>query len=62
MASKVLVYALSAIAMLLSALIIINDVSIQDVGSDLIIRDMALAILGIAIGVAAPLLYKKFQS
>ncbi|MFB6490166.1 MAG: hypothetical protein TU35_002775 [Thermoproteus sp. AZ2] len=62
MALKALVYALSAVAILIGALIIVNDMSIQDVGSSLLIRDLALAVLGIAIGIAAPLLYRKFQS
>lgn len=64
MASRgVLVYALSAAAILIGLLILLNDLSFwSTLSSDALMRDIALAALGFAIGVAAPLLYRKFSS
>ncbi len=59
----VLVYVLSAVAVLIGLLILLNDLSFWDVlPAETITRDVALVALSFAIGVAAPLLYRKFSS
>lgn len=59
----VLVYILSALSILIGILILLNDLNFWGVlPESILIRDMALVALGVAIGVAAPLLYRKFSS
>ncbi|MGC8582968.1 MAG: hypothetical protein ACP5KY_02340 [Thermoproteus sp.] len=59
----VLVYALSALSILIALLIVLNDVSLAgEIGENIWIRDLALAAVGFAVGVAAPILYRRFSS
>ncbi|CCC82711.1 hypothetical protein [Thermoproteus tenax] len=62
-ARSVLVYVLSAVAALTGLIIIINDISLANVlSNDIVIRDVALGGLGIAVGIIAPILYRKYSS
>jgi|GEM_PF-1339174 hypothetical protein len=59
----VLIYALSAVAILIGLLIVLNDISLAgEIGRSTWIRDMALAAVGFAVGIAAPILYRRFSS
>ncbi|AEA12845.1 hypothetical protein TUZN_1369 [Thermoproteus uzoniensis 768-20] len=59
----VLVYVLSALSILIALLIVLNDVSLAgEIGENIWIRDLALAAVGFAVGVAAPILYRRFSS
>ncbi len=58
-----MVYALSALSILIALLIVLNDVSLAgEIGENIWIRDLALAAVGFAVGVATPILYRRFSS
>ncbi|MEL9990406.1 MAG: hypothetical protein QXP98_01355 [Thermoproteus sp.] len=62
-AKGVLVYALSAVSILVGVLIILNDLYLMSyLQSNILIRDMALAAVGLAVGIIAPILYRKYSS
>lgn len=63
MASRgALVYALSAVSIIISLLILLNDLALLgEIGEAALARDLALVALGLAVGAAAPILYKKFS-
>lgn len=57
-----LVYALSAVSIIISLLILLNDLTLLgEIGEAVLARDLALVALGLAVGAAAPILHKKFS-
>ncbi|MEZ0248288.1 MAG: hypothetical protein ABWJ97_03345 [Thermoproteus sp.] len=62
-AKGALVYALSAVSILVGVLIVLNDIYLMSyLQSDVLLRDMALAAVGFVVGVIAPILYRKYSS
>lgn len=61
MVSKPVVYALSAVAVALGLLFLVDSISSPSLDPAILIRNLATAVLAIALGIAAPILIKKFQ-
>jgi len=61
MVSKPVVYALSAVAVALGLLFLVDSISSPSLDPVILIRNLATAVLAIALGIAAPLLIKRFQ-
>jgi len=61
MVSKPVVYAISAVAVTLGLLFLVDSISSPSLDPAILIRNLATAVLAIALGIAAPLLIKRFQ-
>ena len=61
MVSKPVVYAISAVAVVLGLLFLVDSISSPSLDPAILIRNLATAVLAIALGIAAPLLIKRFQ-
>jgi len=61
MVSKPAVYALSAVAVALGLLFLVDSISSPSRDPAILIRNLATAILAIALGIATPILIKRFQ-
>jgi hypothetical protein len=59
---KPLVYGLSAVAIVLGFLFLISTLSAPSLDPVIYARDLITSVLAIVLGVAAPLLIKKFAS
>jgi len=59
--SKALVYLLSALAVSLGALILLSLLTAPSLDPLVNARDAAISLTAISLGVAAPLLHKKFK-
>ncbi|MCU7788514.1 hypothetical protein ODS41_11390 [Pyrobaculum sp. 3827-6] len=62
MNTKPLVYALSAVAIILGALFLISTISAPSLDPLILARDLITSILAIVLGVVAPLLIRKFTA
>ncbi|MGC8994533.1 MAG: hypothetical protein ACP5J0_03950 [Pyrobaculum sp.] len=62
MNTKPLVYALSAVAIILGALFLISTISAPSLDPLIFARDLVTSILAIVLGVVAPLLIRKFTT
>ena len=62
MNTKPLVYGLSAVAVVLGFLFLISTLSAPSLDPVIFARDLITSVLAIVLGVAAPLLIKKFAS
>jgi uncharacterized membrane-anchored protein len=62
MNTKPLVYGLSAVVVVLGFLFLINTLSAPSLDPVIFARDLITSVLAIVLGVAAPLLIKKFAS
>jgi len=62
MNTKPLVYGLSAVAVVLGFLFLISTLSAPSLDPVIYARDLITSVLAIVLGVAAPLLIKKFAS
>jgi len=61
MVSKPVVYAISAVAVALGLLFLVDSISSPSLDPAIFIRNLATAVLAIALGIAAPILLKRFQ-
>ncbi|MCI4446298.1 MAG: hypothetical protein JHC20_00025 [Pyrobaculum sp.] len=59
---KPLIYGLSAVAVVLGILFLISTLSAPSLDPVIFARDLITSVLAIVLGVAAPLLIKKFTS
>jgi hypothetical protein len=62
MNTKPLVYGLSAVAVVLGFLFLVSTLSAPSLDPIIYARDLITSVLAIVLGVAAPLLIKKFAS
>ena len=62
MNTKPLVYGLSAVAVVLGFLFLVSTLSAPSLDPIIFARDLITSVLAIVLGVAAPLLIKKFAS
>jgi hypothetical protein len=62
MNTKPLVYGLSAVAVVLGFLFLVSTLSAPSLDPVIFARDLITSVLAIVLGVAAPLLIKKFAS
>jgi len=62
MNTKPLVYGLSAVAVVLGFLFLVSTLSAPSLDPVIYARDLITSVLAIVLGVAAPLLIKKFTS
>jgi len=62
MNTKPLVYGLSAVAVILGFLFLVSTLSAPSLDPVIFARDLITSVLAIVLGVAAPLLIKKFAS
>jgi hypothetical protein len=62
MNTKPLVYGLSAVAVVLGFLFLVSTLSAPSLDPVIYARDLITSVLAIVLGVAAPLLIKKFAS
>jgi len=62
MNTKPLVYGLSAVAVVLGFLFLVSTLSAPSLDPLIFARDLITSVLAIVLGVAAPLLIKKFAS
>jgi len=61
MVSKPVVYAISAVAVALGLLRLVDSISSPSLDPAILIRNLATAVLAIALGIVAPILLKRFQ-
>jgi hypothetical protein len=62
MNTKPVVYGLSAVAVVLGFLFLVSTLSAPSLDPIIYARDLIMSVLAIVLGVAAPLLIKKFTS
>jgi hypothetical protein len=62
MNTKPLVYGLSAVAVVLGFLFLVSTLSAPSLDPVIYARDLITSVLAVVLGVAAPLLIKKFAS
>lgn len=62
MDTKPLVYALSAVAIVLGVLYLISTLSAPSLDQFVFVRDLVTSILAVVLGVVAPLLIRRFRS
>lgn len=62
MDTKPLVYALSAVAIVLGVLYLISTLSAPSLDQLVFVRDLVTSILAVVLGVVAPLLIRRFRS
>ena len=62
MNTKPLVYGLSAVAVVLGLLFLVSTLSAPSLDPVIFARDLITSVLAIVLGVAAPLLIRKFTS
>ena len=62
MNTKPLVYGLSAVAVVLGFLFLVSTLSAPSLDPLIFARDLITSVLAVVLGVAAPLLIKKFAS
>jgi Mg/Co/Ni transporter MgtE len=62
MNTKPLIYGLSAVAVVMGILFLISTLSAPSLDPVIFARDLITSVLAIVLGVAAPLLIKKFTS
>ena len=59
---KMVVYILSAVALALGVVYLISTLSAPSLDPAIFMRDLSISVVAIAVGVAAPLLMRKFSA